>query len=398
MKEHMTSQVYTRQQLYELVWQRPVRTVARDLGISDVALAKACRRLKIPLPGRGYWAKAAAGVKLSRIPLPAAPSVRSQISFKPAKPRPPLEPLAPRSRANDTTAASADVKLSTLEAPHRIARRTQTSLKRGKPDKQGLVAAFPLVGWKVEVAPASVTRATIIVDTLLKILKNRGASLRAGKQEPWQRRPPTELFLADESVHVSLREAVRRHRKTEKERERERHEGVNYVHAYDYSPKDELILAIANAPSGTANEWRDGKRCKLEEQLSEVVIGLLALPGVLKERRLLAEEAEKQRLAEERMRWEEQRARERNEQRLEELLKEAGQYRARVDLLVYLVHLEKYVQDNDVEVTESLTRGLTEARALADSLDKTKTRLGLLQHYGLVTESESRYKWIWERQ
>ena len=107
---------------------------------------------------------------------------------------------------------------------------------------------------------------------------------------------------------------------------------------------------------------------------------------------------EKQRLAEERKRWEEQRARERDEQRLEELLKEAGQYRARIDLLAYLTHLERYVQDNDVEVTEFLTRGLAEARALADSLDKTETRLGLLQRHGLVTESEIRYKWIWGSQ
>ena len=394
----MTPQVYTRQQLYELVWQKPVRTVARDLGVSDVALAKACRRLKIPLPGRGYWAKVSAGVKLSRIPLPAAPSVRSQVSFNPVKPRPPLEPLAPPLPTDDTTAAAPDVKLSTLEAPHRIARSAQSALKHGKPDKQGLVAAFPLVGWKVEVAPGSVGRALIIVDTLLQILKTRGANLRAGKQETWQRRPPKELFLADEPVHVSLREAVRRHRKTEKERERERNEGVHYVHAYDCFPKGEFVLAIANAPSGTANEWRDGKQYKLEEQLPEVVAGLLALPGVLKERRLLAEEAEKQRLAEERKRWEEQRVRERDEQRLEELLKEAGQHRARVDLLAYLAHLERYVQDNDVEVTESLTRGLAEARALANSLDKTETRLGLLQHHGLVTESEIRYKWIWGSQ
>lgn len=286
------------------------------------------------------------------------------------------------------------MKLSTLEAPHWISRSAQSALKRGKPDKQGLVAAFPLVGWKVEVAPGSVSRALIIVDTLLQILKNRGASLRAEKQEPGQRRPLKELFLADEPVHVSLRETVRRHCKTEEERERERNEGVSYVHAYDYSPKGELLLAIANAPSGTANEWRDEKQRKLEEQLPEVVAGLLALPDVLKERRQLAEEAEKQRIAEERKRWEEQRARERDQKRLEELLKEAEQYRARVNLLAYLAHLEKYVHENDVEVTESLTRGIAEARTLADSLDKTETRLGLLQHHGLVTESEIRYKWI----
>ena len=59
-----------RSQLYELVWTKPVRDVAADFGISDVALAKRCRALNIPLPWRGYWAKVAAGQKPRRTPLP----------------------------------------------------------------------------------------------------------------------------------------------------------------------------------------------------------------------------------------------------------------------------------------------------------------------------------------
>ena len=43
----------TREELYDKVWTEPVRTVARQFGISDVGLAKDCKRLKIPLPGRG---------------------------------------------------------------------------------------------------------------------------------------------------------------------------------------------------------------------------------------------------------------------------------------------------------------------------------------------------------
>ncbi|MGH7531403.1 MAG: hypothetical protein ACREMN_13540 [Gemmatimonadales bacterium] len=41
----------SREELYEKVWTEPVCTVAKRLGIS---LAKDCRRLKIPLPGRGF--------------------------------------------------------------------------------------------------------------------------------------------------------------------------------------------------------------------------------------------------------------------------------------------------------------------------------------------------------
>ena len=45
-----------REDLYALVWSEPMVKVARRFGISDVGLAKACRRHKIPLPGRAYWA------------------------------------------------------------------------------------------------------------------------------------------------------------------------------------------------------------------------------------------------------------------------------------------------------------------------------------------------------
>ena len=40
----------SRSALHELVWTKPVRDVAKEFGISDVAFAKRCRALKIPLP------------------------------------------------------------------------------------------------------------------------------------------------------------------------------------------------------------------------------------------------------------------------------------------------------------------------------------------------------------
>jgi hypothetical protein len=61
---------YDREKLYDKVWTMPVRLAAREYGVSDVAIAKTCRKLNIPVPGRGYWAKKAAN--------------------RPVKPRPPL--------------------------------------------------------------------------------------------------------------------------------------------------------------------------------------------------------------------------------------------------------------------------------------------------------------------
>lgn len=61
----------SREELFALVWARPAIEVARDLGISDVALGKLCQRLQVPKPPRGYWAKIAAGRKPRKPPLQA---------------------------------------------------------------------------------------------------------------------------------------------------------------------------------------------------------------------------------------------------------------------------------------------------------------------------------------
>jgi len=61
----------SREKLFALVWERPATEVARELGISDVALGKLCRRQQIPKPPRGYWARVASGKTPRRPPLPA---------------------------------------------------------------------------------------------------------------------------------------------------------------------------------------------------------------------------------------------------------------------------------------------------------------------------------------
>jgi hypothetical protein len=48
-------------ELRKLVWASPVSQVAKDIGVSGVAVGRMCRRLGIKPPPRGYWAKLASG-------------------------------------------------------------------------------------------------------------------------------------------------------------------------------------------------------------------------------------------------------------------------------------------------------------------------------------------------
>lgn len=59
-----------REELFEQAWKKPMSHLAAEYGITGTGLAKICRKHKIPLPPRGYWAKIAAGHKISKAMLP----------------------------------------------------------------------------------------------------------------------------------------------------------------------------------------------------------------------------------------------------------------------------------------------------------------------------------------
>jgi hypothetical protein len=53
-----------------LAWSKPMSDLAKDFHISDVALAKRCRVVDVPIPYRGYWERKAAGHDPPKLPLP----------------------------------------------------------------------------------------------------------------------------------------------------------------------------------------------------------------------------------------------------------------------------------------------------------------------------------------
>ncbi|UVA79402.1 hypothetical protein [Pandoraea commovens] len=58
----------SRDELYELVWSKPMMEVASRFGVSSSYMARVCRHLNVPRPPRGYWAKVSAGKSVGKIP------------------------------------------------------------------------------------------------------------------------------------------------------------------------------------------------------------------------------------------------------------------------------------------------------------------------------------------
>jgi hypothetical protein len=63
--------IIKREELYERIWKLPATKLAKELGISNVALAKLCRKLNVPKPGPGHWRLVQLGWEIERPQLPA---------------------------------------------------------------------------------------------------------------------------------------------------------------------------------------------------------------------------------------------------------------------------------------------------------------------------------------
>ena len=60
----------TRQQLFDLVWTKPMYELCQQFGLSSNGLRKNCKKLNIPIPYIGYWSKLKYGKNPEKTPLP----------------------------------------------------------------------------------------------------------------------------------------------------------------------------------------------------------------------------------------------------------------------------------------------------------------------------------------
>jgi hypothetical protein len=78
-------QMIKREELYEKVWSVPIWTLCQQYGLSDNGLRKVCKRLNVPVPQRGYWAKVEAGHKVGKSALPSVAVANAEDPFDSAK-------------------------------------------------------------------------------------------------------------------------------------------------------------------------------------------------------------------------------------------------------------------------------------------------------------------------
>lgn len=366
----------SRRQLYEEVWSTPMSQLCKKYGLSDVGMAKVCRKHDIPRPPRGYWAQRQCGQTPARAPLPN-PDRDCEIRFS----EPSLSQIALLRTGNESERLIANEKqdemrirvAATLHGCHELISRAKQVLQTAEVDQHGLIVPPKDGGLCLCVSKASLRRALLILDALLKALDQRGWPVEAG---------PTATILGVAVGFEILEQVVAKHEQPE-EHDLDGPYRFGYGR-YDVKrvPSGRLTLRIRDAEMywarGCRKTWRDGGKQKLEDKLNGFAAGLIALAACKHEHEAELARQEQQRREEasrreaEALRRAELRAKIAAEKaRVETLLQRARDWRQSQDLRAFIENVKQrhLASQGEIESGSEMAQWLVWAQQQADRLD-----------------------------
>ena len=266
---------WNRQELYEKVWQFPLRKLATEYGISDVGLAKVCRKLDIPLPGLGHWTKIACGHSISRPPLPAMENVPVLTRQVRKGETPVFAEDTPELGRIERVATGAPPSLTRAMLAHPLIERTRVALSQSRSSSGEKLWASREAEWlDLRVTKDTLARSLRIMAGLIHMLEKEGFQVVVEKKAT----ESTRVLIYGESIRFGLIERFRQVKPTPKPN------GSPYSYnPTRLEPTGILSIEVWNYYSGGPQKvWRDRENVKLEEQVPKCVAGMMRI--ALKER------------------------------------------------------------------------------------------------------------------
>lgn len=263
-----------------------MKVVAERYGVSDVALAKTCRKLDVPLPGRGHWAKVAAGQKVKRTPLPPLEEGQTGYLYSQF-----------RRRKDKSDQYGEDARLligresdpefavtvsDTLTAPHRLVRQSAKILrmKRVETRERHLAEKTCL---DITATGEALERALRIADAILKGAEKRGYQVSVSESAEHRTRDASSnlcfvvrpgrssIRILDSEIGFSIIEGYDRVELEPTNRRSSSSLGWGYGRepTHKHVPNGRLALKLdAGYFYEGRHTWQDGKKQRVEDCLN----------------------------------------------------------------------------------------------------------------------------------
>ncbi|WP_125723533.1 hypothetical protein [Flavobacterium ustbae] len=235
--------IFTRSELYNLVWKFPIPQIAKHYEISSMGIKNACERMNIPLPKSRHWIGPVYKRKsVPQLPLDFKGNNEIAILKKayemqlrvPAKSTPLLD-LA-QSIKNDKNAPL--VVSEKLENPHSIIAATQKYWERKVSNANMEEDKFQILD--LNVSKENVDRALRFMNAFIQLIEYRGHEFKKDLDGL-----ETVICKNGIEIKVDLREAQKRLTKN----------GLRETYGYVFT--GDFIFRISSGSN--KKEWRDGK-------------------------------------------------------------------------------------------------------------------------------------------
>lgn len=363
----MGTVIYERKKLYQEIWEEPVSVVAKRYSISGNALKKHCKKLNIPVPPRGYWAKVKAGSQMKKAPLPKSKGQEVIYVSKNSNPqglqssskKKPLSHLEEEQRQNIIEFCNKLAILQQGDLQHPLIQHT---LKYQQfPRKSQIEHREHVVN--IQTSKEQFMRSVGIMNTILMAVEELGYTIKNQYYE-------TKICIDKEEISIGIREKKKRvpHVLTEQE-SKNNSETFYSIRTYDYIYENQPTLYIDEWEAPRKN-WRDTKKGKIEDKVGEFILALIDTAEILRVKRIKRQEEDRKWLERERQRFEEEILRSKELQKFEELQHAAEEYIKAMQILEYIDALEKNLQNiTDSDDKLKMKEYINWARAKADWLN-----------------------------
>ncbi|MBM7405919.1 MULTISPECIES: hypothetical protein [Sphingomonas] len=274
--------VLTRQQLYDMIWERAVSKVAPELGISDVALRKQCVKHAIPLPDATYWGRLHAGRPVKRKALGVVPKGVSDRIVIDARAKPPTP--APIEAAIAVARQPVEA-VAVPEKLHPLVAKTLAAARKAQPDRNGAITGLGGEAFRIRAHPDTLDRVGAFLNALVHNALARGHRFEAGREG-------LEMVVDDEAIGFAIYQTIRRslHVATEEEtRRRERWDARHRsdwdnwdkrpsISYYDFTPTGEMAIEIAgwSRYENAQRRFADTRARKIDSRIDEILVSFAA--------------------------------------------------------------------------------------------------------------------------
>ena len=406
MASQPSSITLTRAELYDRIWTTAVIKVAHEFGISDVGLAKICRKHDIPRPPLGYWARLAAGQRPKKAKLPR-PDDKSTITITPYH-LPPGNWVSVGDAAEKEPEGPPIIVPAALRKPHALVALTQQTLTAAAPDYNGWLHVSDASCLDLRVSKEGLARALRLMEGLIRGLEKQDCQVVvAGEQYNKQ----TIIKCMDVDVTLKITERMESRTKEEPPRKAVpgRYEFSHSQFTRELVATNEFTLKLDTKEHAwefadrIRKKFKDTKRQKLEDILHKVAQSIRGLAQAVLNQRRAHEEAEKRReeaaareAAAEKVRAQMWAKIEAEQRKVDALLADASTWTKSQQLRLYLATVRRNAEAEGKTIDPGSEFGLwlEWAEQQADRLDPlTKSPASILDQKSKYKPTENSSSW-----